>query len=141
MGVTGTEGLAMAANVFVGQTEAPLTIKPMLERMTRAQLMTLMVGGFATVAGSVLAAYVGFLGRGDPAEAAMYPWAETRDAPLDVSLQAGLLAAFCQANEAHRGAYYVWNWFGPGGPRDGGYSLRGKPAAAVFEECMARGEG
>lgn len=72
MGVTGAEALAMAANVFVGQTEAPLTVKPLLERMTRAQLMTLMVGGFATVAGSVLAAYVGYLGRGDEGEAAMY---------------------------------------------------------------------
>ena len=62
LGVTGAEALAMAANVFVGQTEAPLTVKPLLERMTRAQLMTLMVGGFATVAGSVLATYVLFLG-------------------------------------------------------------------------------
>ena len=72
MGVTGAEALAMAANVFVGQTEAPLTVKPLIERMTRAQLMTLMVGGFATVAGSVLAAYVGLLGRGDPVAAALF---------------------------------------------------------------------
>ena len=72
MGVTGAEALAMAANVFVGQTEAPLTVKPLIDRMTRAQLMTLMVGGFATVAGSVLAAYVGFLGRGDAAASTMY---------------------------------------------------------------------
>lgn len=72
MGVTGAEALATAANVFVGQTEAPLTVKPLIERMTRAQLMTLMVGGFATVAGSVLAAYIGFLGRGDPVASALF---------------------------------------------------------------------
>ncbi|MEZ6242809.1 MAG: nucleoside transporter C-terminal domain-containing protein [Phycisphaerales bacterium] len=62
MGVTGTEALAMAANVFVGQTEAPLCVKPYIERMTRSQIMTLMVGGFATIAGSVLGVYVGILG-------------------------------------------------------------------------------
>ncbi|MEC9374221.1 MAG: nucleoside transporter C-terminal domain-containing protein, partial [Planctomycetota bacterium] len=61
MGVTGTEALVMASNVFVGQTEAPLCVKPFLDRMTRAQFATLMVGGFATIAGSVLAAYVGIL--------------------------------------------------------------------------------
>lgn len=65
LGVTGVEALAMAANVFVGQTEAPLCVKPYIEKMTRSQLMTLMVGGFATIAGSVLAAYVGMLGGGD----------------------------------------------------------------------------
>jgi len=65
LGVTGAEALAMASNVFVGQTEAPLCIKPLLERMTRAQLMTLMVGGFATIAGSVLAAYVSYLAPGE----------------------------------------------------------------------------
>ncbi len=69
LGVTGAEALAMASNVFVGQTEAPLCIKPLLDRMTRAQLMTLMVGGFATVAGSVLAAYVGFIVVAAPADA------------------------------------------------------------------------
>lgn len=72
LGVTGAEALAMAANVFVGQTEAPLTVKPLIERMTRAQLMTLMVGGFATVAGSVLAAYVAFLGGEDEVAAARF---------------------------------------------------------------------
>lgn len=61
LGVSGPEALAMAANVFVGQTEAPLCIKPYLDRMSRAGLMTLMVGGFATIAGSVLAGYVNFL--------------------------------------------------------------------------------
>ncbi|MBK7404786.1 MAG: NupC/NupG family nucleoside CNT transporter [Phycisphaerales bacterium] len=62
LGVTGTEALAMAANVFVGQTEAPLCVKPYIPQMTRSQIATLMVGGFATIAGSVFAAYVGMLG-------------------------------------------------------------------------------
>jgi len=62
LGVTGAEALVMASNVFVGQTEAPLCVRPYLDRLTRAQFMTLMVGGFATIAGSVLAAYVGILG-------------------------------------------------------------------------------
>jgi len=69
LGVTGAEALAMASNVFVGQTEAPLCVRPYLDRLTRAQFMTLMVGGFATIAGSVLAAYVGILGGlGEAAE-------------------------------------------------------------------------
>jgi concentrative nucleoside transporter, CNT family len=66
LGVTGAESLAMAANVFVGQTEAPLTVKPLIERMTRAQIATLMVGGFATIAGSVLVAFTDMLGGDDP---------------------------------------------------------------------------
>ncbi len=70
MGVTGTEAMAMAANVFVGQTEAPLCVKPFIPKMTRSQLATLMVGGFATIAGSVFAAYVTMLGGEPPAEGA-----------------------------------------------------------------------
>lgn len=66
LGVTGAEALAMAANVFVGQTEAPLCVRPFLDRLTRAQWMTLMVGGFATIAGSVLAAYVTVLAGSGP---------------------------------------------------------------------------
>ncbi len=66
MGVSGAESLAMAANVFVGQTEAPLVVKPYVEKMTRSELMTLMVGGFATIAGGVFAAYVAMLGGDDP---------------------------------------------------------------------------
>lgn len=72
LGVTGTEALAMAANVFVGQTEAPLCVKPFIDKMTRSQLMTLMVGGFATIAGSVLAAYVGILGGADEATQTLF---------------------------------------------------------------------
>ena len=67
MRLTGPESLAAAANVFIGQTEAPLVIKPYLERMSRSEIMCLMCGGFATIAGSVFAAYVGFLGGDDPA--------------------------------------------------------------------------
>ncbi len=71
------------------------------------------------------------------ADAARYPWDETRAAALDPALQASLLGAFCDAYEARPGAgYVVWNWFGVGGPRDGGYSPRGKPAAQRFERCM-----
>jgi concentrative nucleoside transporter, CNT family len=62
MGVSGAESMAMAANVFIGQTEAPLVVRPYLEKMTRSELMALMTGGFATIAGSVLAVYMGLLG-------------------------------------------------------------------------------
>lgn len=62
MGVSGAESMAMAANVFVGQTEAPLVVRPYIERMTRSELNALMTGGFATIAGSVLAVYIGLLG-------------------------------------------------------------------------------
>jgi concentrative nucleoside transporter, CNT family len=64
--VTGAESLAMAANVFVGQTEAPLCVGPYVSTMRRSELATLMVGGFATIAGSVLVAFVGMLGGDDP---------------------------------------------------------------------------
>ncbi len=57
---SGSETLAAAANVFMGQTEAPLLIKPYLPRMTRSELMALMTGGMATIAGTVLGAYVSF---------------------------------------------------------------------------------
>ena len=67
MGVSGAESLAMAANVFVGQTEAPLVVRPYVPLMTQSELMTLMVGGFATIAGGVFAAYVKMLGGDDPA--------------------------------------------------------------------------
>lgn len=68
MGLSGPESLASAANVFIGQTEAPLVIRPYLERMTRSELLCLMTGGMATIAGGVFAAYVGFLGGDDPAQ-------------------------------------------------------------------------
>jgi concentrative nucleoside transporter, CNT family len=58
---SGAETLSASGNIFVGQTEAPLLIKPFIERMTRSEIMAVMVGGFATVAGGVMAAYVGML--------------------------------------------------------------------------------
>ncbi len=62
MRVSGAETTSVCASVFIGQTEAPLTIKPYLERMTQSELMTVMIGGMAHIAGSVMAAYVGLLG-------------------------------------------------------------------------------
>ena len=61
MGVSGAESLSAAANIFVGQTEAPLVVAPFINKMTRSELHAVMTGGFATVAGGVMAAYVGFL--------------------------------------------------------------------------------
>lgn len=63
MQTSGPETLCVAANTFVGQTEAPLMVAPFIGKMTRSQLMAVMTGGFATVAGGVLAAYVGLLER------------------------------------------------------------------------------
>ncbi|NRA44989.1 MAG: NupC/NupG family nucleoside CNT transporter [Oligoflexales bacterium] len=60
MNISGSEGLVTAANIFCGQTEAPLFVKPYLKTMTRAEIHTMMTGGMATAAGGVLAAYVGF---------------------------------------------------------------------------------
>lgn len=66
MRLSGPESLAAAANVFIGQTEAPLVVKPYLEDMSRSEILCLMTGGMATIAGGVFAAYVGFLGGDDP---------------------------------------------------------------------------
>ncbi len=68
LGISGSESLAVAGNIFLGQTEAPLLIKAYLEKMTRSELFLVMVGGMATVAGSVMGAYIGFLGGDDPVE-------------------------------------------------------------------------
>jgi len=67
MNISGAESLAAAGNIFLGQTESPLLIRPYLEKMTKSELMCLMCGGMATIAGGVLAAYIGFLGGTDPA--------------------------------------------------------------------------
>lgn len=72
MKLSGAESLAAAANVFVGQTEAPLIIKPYIAGMTRSELTALMVGGMATIAGSVFGAYVFFLGGGDEHEMQLF---------------------------------------------------------------------
>jgi concentrative nucleoside transporter, CNT family len=66
MNLSGAESLAAAGNIFLGQTEAPLLIKPYIDKMTRSEILCLMSGGMATIAGGVLAAYIGFLGGNDP---------------------------------------------------------------------------
>lgn len=108
MRLSGAESLAAAANIFIGQTEAPLVVKPYLDKMTKSELMCLMVGGMATIAGGVLAAYIAFLGGSSEAEKIyfakhlltasimsapaaiviakmLYPETETVDRKLDVS--------------------------------------------------------
>ncbi|MBT3542229.1 MAG: Na+ dependent nucleoside transporter [Flavobacteriaceae bacterium] len=66
--ISGAESLSVAGNIFLGQTEAPLLIKAYLEKMNRSEIFLVMVGGMATVAGSVLGAYIGFLGGNDPVQ-------------------------------------------------------------------------
>ena len=66
LGVSGPESLSVAGNIFLGQTESPLMIKAYLEKMSRSEILLVMIGGMATVAGGVLAAYIGFLGGDDP---------------------------------------------------------------------------
>ncbi len=68
MRLSGAESLSVAGNIFLGQTEAPLLVRPFIAGMTRSEIMTLMTGGMATIAGGVLAGYVTFLGGADPAE-------------------------------------------------------------------------
>ncbi|OAB75986.1 nucleoside transporter C-terminal domain-containing protein [Cochleicola gelatinilyticus] len=68
MRLSGAESLAAAANIFIGQTEAPLVVKPYLDRMTKSEMLCLMVGGMATIAGGVLAAFIAFLGGESDAE-------------------------------------------------------------------------
>ena len=63
LGTSGPESLSVSANIFVGQTEAPLVIKPYIKTLTRSELMAVMTGGMATIAGGVLASYVAFLGE------------------------------------------------------------------------------
>lgn len=72
MRLSGAESLSAAGNIFLGQTEAPLLVRPFVKKMTTSELMCLMTGGMATIAGGVLAGYVAFLGGDDPAERAKY---------------------------------------------------------------------
>ncbi|MEB8330097.1 Na+ dependent nucleoside transporter [Flavobacteriaceae bacterium KMM 6897] len=65
LGISGPESLSVAGNIFLGQTEAPLLIKAYLEKMNKSEMLLVMIGGMATVAGAVLAAYIGFLGGSD----------------------------------------------------------------------------
>jgi CNT family concentrative nucleoside transporter len=68
MRLSGAESLSASANIFIGQTEAPLLIKPYLDKMTRSELLAMMVGGMATIAGGVMIAYISFLGGNNPQE-------------------------------------------------------------------------
>ncbi|MBE2293242.1 MAG: NupC/NupG family nucleoside CNT transporter, partial [Xanthomonadaceae bacterium] len=68
----GAETTSVCASVFIGQTEAPLTVRPYISKMTQSELLTMMIGGMAHIAGGVLAAYVGMLGGGDPVQQAFF---------------------------------------------------------------------
>ena len=72
MRVSGAETTSVCASVFIGQTEAPLTVRPYISKMTQSELLTMMIGGMAHIAGGVLAAYIGLLGAGIPAQEAFY---------------------------------------------------------------------
>jgi len=72
MKLSGAESMSAAGNIFLGQTEAPLLVRPFIPNMTQSELNCLMVGGMATIAGSVLGAFVSFLGGGDPVEQARF---------------------------------------------------------------------
>ncbi|WP_139314910.1 NupC/NupG family nucleoside CNT transporter [Saccharicrinis aurantiacus] len=72
MKLSGAESLSVAGNIFLGQTESPLMIKNYLDKMNRSEIMLVMAGGMATLAGGVLAVYIKILGGGDPAQELMY---------------------------------------------------------------------
>lgn len=72
LGLSGAESLSATGNIFLGQTEAPLLIKAYLAKMTRSELLLVMVGGMATIAGGVLAIYIGFLGGDDPVQRMLF---------------------------------------------------------------------
>ena len=72
MRMSGAESLSAAGNIFLGQTEAPFLVKPYLDNMTKSEIMCLMTGGMATIAGGVLAAYIGFLGGDDPVQQILF---------------------------------------------------------------------
>ena len=72
MRVSGAETTSVCASVFIGQTEAPLTVRPYIARMTDSELLTMMIGGMAHIAGGVMATYIQLLGKGDPIQQALY---------------------------------------------------------------------
>ena len=72
MNLSGAESLSAAGNIFLGQTESPLLVRPYLDNMTKSELMCLMTGGMATIAGGVLAAYMQYLGGDDPVERVLF---------------------------------------------------------------------
>lgn len=84
MGTSGSESLVAAANIFVGQTEAPLAIRPYLEKLTRSEMMAVMTAGFATIAAGVLAGYVGMFGDTFPEIAGHLICAQVMSAPASL---------------------------------------------------------
>jgi CNT family concentrative nucleoside transporter len=91
LGTSGAETLSAAGNIFLGQTEAPLLIKPFVGKMTKSELNTVMIGGFATVAGGVLAAYVGMLSGYFPGIAAHLLAASVMNAPAGLAISKMIL--------------------------------------------------
>ena len=92
LGTSGAESLSVTANIFVGQTEAPLVVRPYLEKMTYSELMAVMTGGMATIAGGVMAAYIAILGNA-VAQAQGVPLAEAQLLFAEQLLGASLMAA------------------------------------------------
>lgn len=98
--ISGAESLSNAANIFLGQTEAPLMIKPYLPKMTKSELLSIMVGGMANIAGSVFGAYMAFLGGADPAQQEY--WATHLLTVSIMSAPAGIVAAKILLPESNR---------------------------------------
>ena len=92
MGTSGAESLSCTANIFVGQTEAPLMIRPYLKGMTRSEILTIMIGGMATIAGGVMAAYIQMLGS-SYAEALNIPLHQAQQMFATQLLGASVMAA------------------------------------------------
>ena len=101
--LSGAESLSAAGNIFLGQTESPLLVKPYIEKMTMSELLCLMSGGMATIAGGVLAAYIGFLGGSDPEQQLYFAkhllTASAMSAPAAVVLSKILLPETEEVNE------------------------------------------
>ena len=101
--LSGAESLSAAGNIFLGQTESPLLVKPYIEKMTTSELLCLMSGGMATIAGGVLAAYIGFLGGSDPEQQLFFAkhllTASVMSAPAAVVLSKILLPEIENINE------------------------------------------
>ena len=101
--LSGAESLSAAENIFLGQTESPLLVKPYIEKMTASELLCLMSGGMATIAGGVLAAYIGFLGGSDPEQQLFFAkhllTASVMSAPAAVVLSKILLPETEKINE------------------------------------------
>jgi CNT family concentrative nucleoside transporter len=92
MGTSGAESLSCTANIFVGQTEAPLMVKPFIKGMTKSEILTIMVGGMATIAGGVMAAYIQILGN-SYAQAHGIPLAQAQQMFATQLLGASFMAA------------------------------------------------